>query len=224
MQREAAVKQNVHKYVIPLLIRPRTLPTTFPGLRTFYRGFGATVVTSGIASGVWWQSYESLKSLFTVLAREHAPPSEPRPTPAPTSPTLSPFSSTERMLGQASDVLATVRQSLPHMAAGLFAGGLSALATNPFDVAKTRLQTQHVKPGPLTFVRSLKTILQTEGLRQSFLRGLAPKLVSSAPLGMLSSVMYEGILFLSRKDTGNRESSNVTADGEKKAKAGEKGM
>jgi len=110
------------------------------------------------------------------------------------------------------------------MAAGLFAGGLSALATNPFDVAKTRLQTQHVKPGPLTFVRSLKTILQTEGLRQSFLRGLAPKLVSSAPLGMLSSVMYEGILFLSRKDTGKRVSSSDSAERETKAKAGKKEM
>jgi len=128
------------------------------------------------------------------------------------------------MLDQAGDVLATVRQSLPHMAAGLFAGGLSALATNPFDVAKTRLQTQHVKPGPLTFVRSLKTILQTEGLRQSFLRGLAPKLVSSAPLGMLSSVMYEGILFLSRKDTGKRVSSSDSAERETKAKAGKKEM
>lgn len=213
---------------IPFLTPPRAALFSFPpplpkctGLRTFYRGFGATVVTSGIASGVWWQSYESLKSLFTVLAREHAPPPEPRPTPAPTSAVLSPFSSTERMLNQVADVLATVRQSLPHMAAGLFAGGLSALATNPFDVAKTRLQTQHVKPGPLTFVRSLKTILQTEGLRQSFLRGLAPKLVSSAPLGMLSSVMYEGILFLSRKDSRKLEESGSSVSAEK---AGEKEM
>lgn len=32
------------------------------------------------------------------------------------------------------------------------------------------------------------------------LRGLAPKIMSTAPLGMISSVVYESILFLSRKD------------------------
>jgi hypothetical protein len=38
-----------------------------------------------------------------------------------------------------------------------------------------------------------------EGWRGAVLRGLVPKLITTAPLGMVSSVMYESILFMSRK-------------------------
>ena len=33
------------------------------GARTFYRGFGATVITSAVSSGVWWMAYENLKKV-----------------------------------------------------------------------------------------------------------------------------------------------------------------
>lgn len=72
--------------------------------------------------------------------------------------------------------------------------------TNPLDVVKTRLQTDRVKPAPLSFFRNLRVVMQKEGLRRSFFRGLVPKIVSTAPLGILSSIMYEGVLFLSRKE------------------------
>ena len=95
--------------------------------------------------------------------------------------------------------LDTVKQATPGLIAGFFAGGAAAIASNPMDVVKTRLQTQHIKPGPLAFVTDMKQLFVEEGVRKAFLRGIVPKLVTTAPLGMLSSVMYEGILYFSRK-------------------------
>ena len=149
------------------------------------------MVTSAIASGVWWQSYELLKQAFTAYAHSHpAEPSVPTRAGNPIE-------------DQVGNLLGIIRQSLPHMSAGFIAGATAALITNPLDIAKTRWQTQRVKPVGMTFFRSLKVMVKQEGVQKAFLRGLVPKVVSTAPLGMLSSVMFEGILFLSRKDPPN---------------------
>ncbi len=166
------------------------------GWRTFYRGAGATVVTSAIASGVWWQSYETLKKAFTAYAHAH-------PAKAAATEGGRRFGPGGPFQDQVADLWGTVRQSVPHMTAGFIAGGTAALITNPLDIAKTRWQTQRVKPDGMTFFRSLKVMVRQEGVQKAFLRGLVPKIVSTAPLGMLSSVMYEGILFLSRKESPN---------------------
>lgn len=85
------------------------------GLRTFYRGFGATVVTSAVASGVWWMSYENLKQLFHSWVGE-------------------------RNSDSIEVKKSMVQESLPHVMAGFCAGGLAGMASNPFDIVKTRLQ------------------------------------------------------------------------------------
>lgn len=105
-----------------------------------------------------------------------------------------------RLRERAADALVAVRQSLPHMAAGFLAGATCACITNPLDIVKTRIQTQHGQHASAAFLTGLRDIVQQEGLRKSMLRGLAPKVMSTAPLGMISSVVYESILFLSRKD------------------------
>lgn len=112
------------------------------------------------------------------------------------------FLNAERLREQAADVLITIRQSLPHMAAGALAGSCAAAISNPLDIVKTRMQTQQGKPASLAFFTGLREVVRQEGLRRSLFRGLAPKIASTAPLGMISSVMYEGILFLSRKKQG----------------------
>lgn len=37
------------------------------GWRTFYRGFGATVMTSAVSSGVWWMTYENFKKVLRFI-------------------------------------------------------------------------------------------------------------------------------------------------------------
>lgn len=100
--------------------------------------------------------------------------------------------------------LAALKQSLPHMAAGFCGGALAAIASNPFDVAKTRMQTKSAKPGALSFLTGMKLLMAEEGVAKAFTRGIVPKLVTAAPLGMISSVMYETILYLSRKEGPDR--------------------
>jgi solute carrier family 25 folate transporter 32 len=163
------------------------------GVRAFYRGFTATLITSGVSSGVWWLAYENLKQVFS--AAWHSGDSD-----------------VKQGLGAApssSQAAQAMEHSLPHMAAGFVSGGLAALASNPFDVVKTRLQTQQLslarnEPRPAglrEFVGGLRCLVVEEGLRGALFRGLVPKLITTAPLGMLSSFLYETILYMSRKDT-----------------------
>lgn len=90
------------------------------------------------------------------------------------------------------------------MAAGFLAGATCACITNPLDIVKTRIQTQHGQHASAAFLTGLRDVVRQEGLRKSMLRGLAPKIMSTAPLGMISSMVYESILFLSRKDRNDK--------------------
>jgi hypothetical protein len=106
---------------------------------------------------------------------------------------------TDSLRAQVGDALMAIRQSIPHMAAGFLAGGTAALLSNPLDVVKTRIQTQKGNEAR-AFFTCLCDIMRQEGLRKSMLRGILPKLMSTGPLGAVSSVVYESVLFVSRKD------------------------
>lgn len=91
------------------------------------------------------------------------------------------------------------------------AGSCACICQNPLDIVKTRIQTQRGKPASLAVLTGLRDMVRHEGLRRSLFRGLAPKIVSTAPLGVVSAGVYEGILFLSRKDCTFKEKGKKTS-------------
>lgn len=143
------------------------------GLRGFYRGFGATVMTYGTMSAVWWMCYENTKELLykhdpRALYTATIDPSEPN-RPA-------------------------------QIIAGLLAGAAMTVVSNPLDLVKTRIQTQLSEEGKYrNMLQGLRTVVREEGY-VAFLRGMVPKVVSRAPLMAVSSLLYETVLSLSKLD------------------------
>lgn len=89
-----------------------------------------------------------------------------------------------------------------HFAAGLLAGSMSAVVTNPLDVLKTRIQTRKTADGAAARPRlapMLRHIVRTEGAHALW-RGLAPRVLSEAPTAALFMLAYEQVLRLSSKD------------------------
>ena len=81
-----------------------------------------------------------------------------------------------------------------HIAAGISAGAITAVLTNPLDIVKVRIQTQVAVERNAW--RTLGRMIRTEGLG-SLGKGLAPKLWMSVPVSAVSSVCYEVIMSLS---------------------------
>ncbi len=86
-----------------------------------------------------------------------------------------------------------------HSTAGLMAGAWTMICTNPFDVAKTRIQTQTETYGAHTPLPAIARIFRNEGVR-GLMRGLLPRLVYSVPASGLVSFTYELVLTLSRRE------------------------
>lgn len=104
---------------------------------------------------------------------------------------------------------------LTHMVSGACAGALAAAATNPLDVIKTRLQTQHLTPQHLTLATGGATVtaggavtpaplvysgvLQTcaavfsEAGLAGFYRGVGARMLSHAPSVAICWTTYETI-------------------------------
>ena len=177
------------------------------GLRGFYRGFGATFVTSAIASAIWWMVYEQSKQrlyAWDSSRQQHTAGSSTAAAAAPSS--------------RDGGVWAAMTEvnRLPQLAAGFIAGTVTSSVINPLDVVKTRLQVQdsakaatvsHAQSSPpaspparyRNFIHGLRQVYVEEGMR-GFARGLVPKLVSRGPMSAASSLMYELVLYLSRDD------------------------
>eukprot|EP00050_Salpingoeca_kvevrii_P017442 m.65159 g.65159 ORF g.65159 m.65159 type:complete len:355 (-) comp7556_c0_seq3:308-1372(-) len=83
-----------------------------------------------------------------------------------------------------------------HMASGAVAGFFSTLITNPFDVAKTRLQTLdiRIKSDAVLFKHGywhlMRYTARTEGVR-GLLRGLTPRLLYAVPVSAVTFAGYE---------------------------------
>eukprot|EP00475_Leptophrys_vorax_P026471 TRINITY_DN3736_c0_g1_i1.p1 TRINITY_DN3736_c0_g1~~TRINITY_DN3736_c0_g1_i1.p1 ORF type:complete len:365 (+),score=66.29 TRINITY_DN3736_c0_g1_i1:96-1190(+) len=139
------------------------------GLIGFYKGFGATVITSGVSSGLIWLTYEHAKK---VLQR-----------------------SAESLPGYEN------RQSVLNAASAMLAGSTAMVVanvlSNPLDVVKTRIQVSNQTGG---FSEGLRALFRKEGVRGAFTRGIGPKVCSAIPLGAISSLTYEAVLYFSRKD------------------------
>ncbi|KAL2918881.1 hypothetical protein HK105_201715 [Polyrhizophydium stewartii] len=145
------------------------------GLPGFFRGFGATALRDAPYAGVYVLFYESLKT--AVAGASASGIGRTRPT----------------MLTLA--ISETQGAELPpaavSMAAG-FMGGLSAtLATQPFDMVKTRMQ---LKPAEYRgLVRSFAKIAATEGMR-GFFAGMLPRLVRKPLSSAISWTVYEEVM------------------------------
>ena len=81
-----------------------------------------------------------------------------------------------------------------HVAAGMSAGVVTAVLTNPLDILKVRIQTQVAVERSAWL--TLRRMVRTEGVG-ALGKGLAPKLWMSVPVSAVSSVCYELIMSLS---------------------------
>ena len=82
---------------------------------------------------------------------------------------------------------------MTQIVAGGIAGGAAALATNPLDVVKTRLQTEGVggiKYGTSSTFGMLKNIVKTEGYG-ALMHGMRPRVLFHAPAAAISWMTYE---------------------------------
>jgi solute carrier family 25 protein 44 len=84
--------------------------------------------------------------------------------------------------------------TLLHIASGISAGAITAVLTNPLDIAKVRIQTQVAMERNAWL--TIRRMLKSEGI-SALGKGLAPKLWFSVPVSALSSVCYEIIMSLS---------------------------
>ena len=174
------------------------------GVAGFYRGFNATLVTSAIASAIWWLAYERSKErLYRWDEKRREAHGEVA-------------ASVQHRPGSLWAALTEVNR-MPQLAAGFIAGTVTSSIINPLDVVKTRLQVQdstHPASGGKaakgryrSFVHGLRQVYLEEGMR-GYVRGLVPKLVSRGPLSAMSSMMYELVLYLSRNE--KQDSSGQT--------------
>ena len=82
-----------------------------------------------------------------------------------------------------------------HLLAGAGAGAIASAFTNPFDVAKTRLQTQgDVGKRYAGMVDALATIWREEGVT-GYARGIRPRMVFHATSGAICWSVYELVKF-----------------------------
>jgi len=89
--------------------------------------------------------------------------------------------------------------AVAHCIAGGGAGSLAAALTNPFDVAKTRLQTQgDVEKKYKGMVNAMVTIWKEEG-RSGYLRGLPPRMALHSTSAAICWMTYEYCKYILKK-------------------------
>lgn len=154
------------------------------GIKGYYRGLGATFIVSALASSMWWTAYENFKLLLY-------------------RPSVLPY----LVWSKSSDERTADVHRLPQLLAGFIAGTITSAGVNPFDVVKTRIQTQNIHTlGATTstviyknMFHGLQCLWREEGV-QGLMRGILPKLMSRGPLSAMSALIFELVLYYSRND------------------------
>jgi len=86
-----------------------------------------------------------------------------------------------------------------HLFAGAGAGSVAAALTTPFDVTKTRLQTQgDIETKYRGMINALVTIWKEEG-RRGFTRGIQPRILLHSVSSSLCWFTYEAVKYLLNK-------------------------
>lgn len=148
------------------------------GICGFLRGYWAYIAVYGPCSAIWWPSYEVGKDLYRRVSANVFGNFAPENVHS---------------------------ASLCYLTSGCFAGAVTAILTNPLEVAKTRIQLLEVdcsadaiklKSG---LAKTVVGIYRAEGWR-AFLKGLKPRLIIRVPGSAISLWGYEVIKKLSLSD------------------------
>jgi solute carrier family 25 protein 38 len=135
------------------------------GARGLARGLGPTLARDVPFSGLYLAFYDLLKAEVTVLS----------------------FSFTSSITcPQTPSWVAASSPAAAHMTAGLGAGILASLVTQPADVVKTRLQL-----GQASSVTAAVTSLYREAGLAGFASGLAPRMLRRSVMAALAWTLYE---------------------------------
>ncbi|KAL6075710.1 Mitochondrial carrier protein [Balamuthia mandrillaris] len=142
------------------------------GVLGLYRGYGATLLTFGPYSALYFLFYERFKSLASSFSSSSYPS------------TAASFATTTLSLGW-----------IVACAGG--AGALASLCTNPLDVAKLRLQVEESKKEgkggeyvTRNVMQGVRLLWKEEGVRGLF-RGAQARMAFQAPASTISLVAYE---------------------------------
>lgn len=154
------------------------------GIKGYYRGLGATFILSALASSIWWTAYENVKLLLY-------------------RPSILPYFTWRKSTDEPTGSV----HRLPQITAGFVAGTITSVCVNPFDVVKTRIQTQHINTLGTTestvlyknTLHGLRCLWREEGAQGMF-RGVLPKLLSRGPISAISALVFEMVLYYSRDD------------------------
>uniref|UniRef100_A0A9I9CM08 Uncharacterized protein n=1 Tax=Cucumis melo TaxID=3656 RepID=A0A9I9CM08_CUCME len=184
------------------------------GLSGLYRGISTNIASSAPISAVYTFTYESVKgALLPILQEEYRSIVHCVAGGCASIATSFLFTPSERIKQQMqfytyeslkglmkSNAQQTTSQTFLkiyytisyHLVCGGVAGSTAALFTTPFDVVKTRLQTQI--PGSLSpyksVIQALYEIGKKEGL-QGLYRGLTPRLIMYMSQGAIFFTSYE---------------------------------
>eukprot|EP00741_Cyanophora_paradoxa_P020727 tig00021293_g20007.t1 len=170
-----------------------------------WAGLPATILTNVPFSAVWWAAYEySKRSLHELDARSQFRARFFGPRTPPTRPFAA------RNGAAPAPEAASDQDPLFHVASGVFAGTVAAVTTNPLDVCKTRLVSGQGlgegagarRAGAPSFQETfdlLRRIVREEGAR-ALLKGMAPRVMYTAPASALTFGFYEQVKKYSAKD------------------------
>ncbi|CAL1713931.1 unnamed protein product [Somion occarium] len=176
---------KIHQQTLQSRLHNQRLPTAAEvamkiirqhGLQGLYRGITSTALRD-IGYGAYFAAYEATLMYFP----------SPKPSPHDHS----------SLLDEADSSIATHSWSALLLAGGL-AGIAGWLATFPFDVIKTRIQSSFGSGPENPYRNTWSTIIHSyrqEGLRV-FFRGLAPTLVRAVPVNMVTFATFETVVHI----------------------------
>jgi len=140
------------------------------GFRAFYASYPTTLVMNVPFISAHFVTYEFLKeSLTPIFGYEIEPDGD------------------------------IVTKPIVHLLSGAGAGALGGLVSNPFDVMKTRIQTQALPVKMRSLVGAFKHIMKYDGVR-GFAQGLTARMLYFTPSAAICWTTYEAMKKLLRLD------------------------
>lgn len=141
------------------------------GIGGFFRGIYPYMIVYGPGSAIWWMAYEWSKRLVDPIL--------------PTT-----FTDTH------GTTIEHVKKAMSHLLCGSIAGVASVVATNPLDLARTRLQLMEFRNQKEResigggFIRIMKDAYKNEGIAGLY-KGARPRILIKIPASAMAFLGYE---------------------------------